>query len=497
MISEQSVKHKDFINILILLTATLCIGVYLIATTVLIANDGCYCIQLAQNFAKDPIGIIKTSYFAYPFLILSTHKLVLLFTNDNSIQIWIYSAQSMTLLFRLLAIIPLYFIGKILVGEKHSFWGILILIFLPYPAGYGSDVLREWPHLFFLATALLFLIHGSILGNWWMFATAGLFTGFGYMIRPECAQIVLYAMLWSLVGLFIPKPDISRVKVVCLTLILIVGFLMPAVPYSKIKGEILPPKLKAVISFDKNCQSERVERPAYIASVMPKDILKALGKFTERIGENLMYFFMLPLIIGLYYHFRRPKEFLTDSRLFILALIILYVAMMLLLHINYGYISRRHFMPMIAFTVFYIPTGLVIIADWISGINITGNENKQKNTQKWFFILLTVGMLICLVKLSGLISEKRQGYRDAAKWLKENTAPADIIAVPDMRITFYAQREGVIYENESIPSSAVYVVKILKNPKDEAAIAELSGKVVYKYTDEREKTINIVIYRKW
>jgi hypothetical protein len=65
-----------------------------------------------------------------------------------------------------------------------------------------------------------------------------------------------------------------------------------------------------------------------------------------------------------------------------------------------------------------------------------------------------------------------------------------------MRITFYARREGVIYENESIPSSAVYVVKILKNPKDEAAIAELSGKVVYKYTDEREKTINMVIYRK-
>jgi hypothetical protein len=152
--------------------------------------------------------------------------------------------------------------------------------------------------------------------------------------------------------------------------------------------------------------------------------------------------------------------------------------MMLLLHINFGYISRRHFMPMIIFTVFYIPTGLVIIADWISRINITGNKNKQKNTQKWFFILLTVGILICTVKLSRLADVEMKGYRETAKWLKENTVPADIIAVPDLRISFYAERKGVLNWVDSSASADIkYVVQIVKERGDseKKVLSEMSN----------------------
>ncbi len=465
---KRLVERQDFVHIAVLVTIALVIGVYLIATTALINKDGVVYIEQAKNLSSDSSLGVRGAYPpGYPFLIYMAHRIVTLISNSVSVESWIYSAQSVSLLCRLLSLIPLYFIGKLLVGSRNSYLALLILIFLPYPAEYGSEIVREWPHLFFLATAFFFLTMAIADGNWRMFAAAGLFAGIGYTIRPECAQIVLYGMLWLLVGLFIPRAGINRLKAVCLTLILTIGFLIPAVPYSIIRGEVLPPKLKAIVSSDKNLQSERIEKPVYLSSVMPKDILTAFGKLTEGIGENLMYFFTLPLIIGLYYHFRRPKELLADGRLFISALIILYVAMMLLLHINFGYISRRHFMPMIVFTVFYIPTGLLIIANWIRGINITGNENKQKNTQKWFFILLTAGMLICFVKLSGLIGVERKGYREAAKWLKENTAPADIIAVPDLRISFYAERKGVLNGVESFSSADIkYVVQIVKERGD-------------------------------
>jgi hypothetical protein len=465
---KQLVERQDFIHIAILVTIALVIGVYLIATTILINKDGVVYIEQAHNFSSDPsLGVRGTYPPGYPFLIYIAHRIVTLLSNSVSVETWIYSAQSVSLLCRMLSLIPLYFIGKLLVGSRNSYLALLILIFLPYPAEYGSEIVREWPHLFFLATAFFFLTRASTNGNWQMFTAAGLFAGIGYMIRPECAQIVLYGMLWLSVSLFIPRPGISRLKAICLTLILIIGFLVPAVPYSKMRGEILPPKLKTIVNSDENCQPERIEKPVYIASVMPKDILMAFRKLAERIGENLMYFFMVPLIIGLYHHFRRPKEVLADGRLFISALIILYITMMLLLHINFGYISRRHFMPMIVFTAFYIPTGLLIIAGWISGINIIGNENKQKNMQKWFFILLAAGMLICFVKLSGLIGVERKGYREAAKWLKENTAPADVIAVPDLRISFYAERKGVL--NGAVGSSSAdikYAVQIVKEPGD-------------------------------
>lgn len=90
---------------------------------------------------------------------------------------------------------------------------------------------------------------------------------------------------------------------------------------------------------------------------------------------------------------------------------------------------------------------------------------------------------------------EKQAYRIAAKWLETNTSSADIIAVPDIRITFYAQRKGVVYENENTLSNAI-VVKILKSPKDKAVLAELSDKVLYEYIDKKEKGIDMVIYKK-
>jgi len=464
---KQLVEKQDFIKIVILIMIALAIGVYLIATTILINKDGVLYIEQAQNFSSNPsLGVRGTYPPGYPFLIYTVHRIAALVSNSISVESWIYSAQSVSLLCRLLSLIPLYFIGKILVGARNSYIALLILIFLPYPAEYGSEIVREWPHLFFLATAFLFLLTGTVNGKWLMFAVAGLFAGIGYAIRSECGQIVLYGMLWLLVGLFIPSAGINRLKALGLTVILIIGFLIPAVSYSIARGEVLPPKLKEIVNSDKNFQSERIEKSAYMASVMPNDILMAVKKLTERIGENLMYFFMPPLIVGLYYHFRRPKEVLTDGRLFISALVILYITMMMMLHINFGYMSRRHFMPMIVFTAFYIPTGLLIIADWIGGINIKGNENKQKNTQKLFFILLTTGILICLVKLSGITGVERKGYREAAKWLKENTAPTDIIAVPDLRISFYAERKGMLNESGELTADINYAVRTVKKTGD-------------------------------
>ncbi|GAH44509.1 unnamed protein product, partial [marine sediment metagenome] len=145
------VEKRDLAYILILLAIALAIGTYLIVTTVLIAKDGVIYIERAEQFSSNPIGIIKAHPPGYPFLIFVAHKCAALFADDSSVFTWIYSAQSVTLLCRLLAIIPLYFIGKLLVGPRRSFWGLLILIMLPYPAEFGSDVIREWPHILFLS----------------------------------------------------------------------------------------------------------------------------------------------------------------------------------------------------------------------------------------------------------------------------------------------------------------------------------------------------------
>lgn len=471
MMRTSRAEKQGIIHLIILLSAALCIGVYLIVTTVLIAKDGVFYIKQAQAFSNNPVSVIKDHPLGYPFLIFLSHRAATLFSHTNSLYSWIYSAQCMSLLTRILSLIPLYFIGKKLVGARRSFWALLILIMLPYPAEFGSDVVRDWPHILFLSTGFLFLIYGSISGKWWMFAVAGLITGLGHTIRPECAQIIVCGILWLLIRLIFPRYNISRLKAVCLVLILLIAFAIPAAPYIKARGQLLPPTLKRLIICNAPSQSSGFEqnyRTAVLctASEIPTEILKALGKLAQEISDNLMYFFVLPLLLGLYYHFRRLRKILITERFFILALIVLYSVMIVFLHISHIYVSRRHCMPIVVFTVFYIPVGMQILAHLLSKWASRNTLIVKKNRKRWFFILIGIGFIICATKFVRItpLRWQKQGYLDAAKWLNNNTAATDIVAVPDMRIAFYAERKGLEYDKK-IPSQTGYVVKVHKDEK--------------------------------
>ena len=92
--------------------------------------------------------------------------------------------------------------------------------------------MREWPHILFLALGFLFLIHGAGKGKCRMFGAAGLAAGLGYLIRPECAQLVLYGTVWILIR---PLPlihQMGRPKLFCALSILLIGFAIPAAPYT-------------------------------------------------------------------------------------------------------------------------------------------------------------------------------------------------------------------------------------------------------------------------
>ena len=301
--NERLVEKRDLVHIAILAAIALVIGVYLIATTVLIAKDGVFYIERAQQFASDPINIIKRHPPGYPFLILIAHELVMLFDKSSSVFTWIYSAQSITLLCRLLALIPLYFIGKLLVGGKNSFLAIFILVILPHSAKYCAEVLREWPYILLLATGLFFLLWGAKSGRWWVFGLAGLSSGLGYLIRPESAQLIVYGLLWITISMFRPKVwGVSRCRILTALALLFIGFAVPAAPYMKCTGQLINPKAKYLImktfSFNSLPNKTDVPRESVVisnlnyntAEVVPHNVLEALGKIFNTAGENLMSF---------------------------------------------------------------------------------------------------------------------------------------------------------------------------------------------------------------
>jgi hypothetical protein len=501
--TNRFAKKGDFINIAILSAIALGVGIYLIATTVLIAKDGVFYIEQAQKFGSDPVGVIKGPPFGYPFLVFIAHKAVVFFSNSSSVYSWIYTAQAVNLLCRLLAIIALYFIGKVLVGSRNSFWAVLILIMLPYPARFGSDVLREWPHILFLSAGFLFLICAAKQGKWWMFGLTGLASGAGHIIRPECAQFIVYGVLWLLIRLLLPKHNImNRPKMICALFVLIVGFAIPVVPYIKVRGKVLPPQLKALFSSSRRLESNSIQErkisscnQVYVAASPPINIVKATGRLIEEISGNLMYFFVPALLIGIYSHFRKQSEATDIERFLVPAFITLNVTMMILLHYNWGYISRRHSLPLVVFTIFYVPIGLQVLGDWLDRRLVRDRLRAEPNPQLWFFVLLAVGIAICLPKLLRPMRIEKQGYRDAARWLEENTSREDIIAVPDRRISFYAERKGSVYSSK-VPKQAKYIVRIAKNENEKLKFGRTVKEEYSVWVDKRKKSgKKLVIYR--
>ena len=493
-------RKQDFVHVAILLTIAFGIGIYLIATTVLIAKDGVFYIERAQKFSSDPIGIIKAHPPGYPFLILTAHKFVTLFSDSSSVFTWIYSAQGVTLLCKLFALIPLYFMGKLLVGGKNSFWAILILIFLPFPARIVCDVVREWPYLLFLATGFFFLLWGAKYGKWRAFGLVGLSSGLGYLIRHESAQLVVYGLMWVVLSLFRPKLwDVSRWKSLIALALLFIGFAIPAAPYMKCTGNIIPPKVNHIMkSFSFNALPDKTDVPIVnmvnsnynTAEIVPRNVLKTLGEIFNTIGENLMWFFLPALMIGLYYHFRGNAE--REELFLITTFVLVSVTMMVL---RYYYIelavSKRWSLPLITFTIFYVPVGLHIVGNWLE-TKFSMNKQREEKKFSWFLVLLLAGTGICMPKLLRPVRIEKQGYKAAAQWLKENTASKDVIAVFDRRISFYAERKGLIYDKK-VPKQAKYVVRIVKNGSE----PKFGRTVQEKYSvwvDKREKKKRIVIY---
>ena len=355
--------------------------------------------------------------------------------------------------------------------------------------------------MLFLASGFLFLIWGAKHGKWWFFAATGFVAGLGHTIRPECAQLLIYGALWIFIRLFSPKPSMSRPKLLCALSVLLIGFAIPAAPYITARGKLLPDKLKALISSADHQKSEEIQKPEtnsgnkiYIASGMPGKIAKAIGELAGAMSENLIYFFVPALLIGIYFRFSKRSSATEIERVFMPVFTAFNVVMLITLYYSWGYISRRHCFPLVAFTIFYVPIGLEVAAGWLANLFSKSRPASDRDCRRWFIILLITGTAICMPKLLRHSGADKQGYRAAATWLKENTAAEDLIAVPDSRITFYAERTGLIYDTK--PSArAKYTVAIVKNKNEKPDFAGTANQEYSVWVDEHEKNKKIVIYK--
>jgi hypothetical protein len=460
-------RHKTHIIILTLIS--MIVGLYFVSTLVLIAHDGVVYIDIARQMddGSYPPASGRVQAPGYSFLIYLTHKAVSLFANTRSLDGWILSGQLVSLLSKTAALVIVYYIGCYFVGAGFSFWGNLILSLLPDSVCLGCDVLSDWTHILFLAAGFLLLLLGVESRRHILFCCAGMVTGCGYLVRPECSQVMIYGGLWLLVEFIRPRRNIKRIEPVIASFLFVLGFGLVAFPYIKSSGYLFPEHLMFKLPLSR-LQGDSVLWPGMQMASFPFG--KTVGGETTLVNlcEILVYYFFPAMVIGVYYYFRywhKSKQQVFFAVLFILVNLILVGWLSSYMKV----LSRRYVLPLTALTVFYIPVGISYIARRLKRVSAGGDTSEPRRMEFHFYLLIAIGLGICAAKLmrAAPLRRDKQGYLQAVEWLSVNTSAEDKIAVSDMRIAFYAQRQGIRYDGKTIPRQAGYAVRAIraKEPK--------------------------------
>jgi hypothetical protein len=249
----------------------LALGTYLILTTALISKDGIAWVDLARGGS---LAAAHGSPPGYPLLLRAAHELAGSLTGESVLS-WIHTSQAVTLLCRVLALIPLYLLGRRLLGGARAFWAVLILIMLPYAGRYGSDVSPQWSYLLFLGLGFYLLYWGLDSGRWWVLGLVGLDAAIGCLMHPLCGQLIVY----GLVGLMIlphPAKRANAWRPLGANFLLVAGFAGVLVPYAYLTDVVPQPS-----------SGLAPNSPPVIASIGGKPAGSEAPQFEMRAGELL------------------------------------------------------------------------------------------------------------------------------------------------------------------------------------------------------------------
>ncbi|MBN1816593.1 MAG: glycosyltransferase family 39 protein [Sedimentisphaerales bacterium] len=446
--------------LVVLLTLGILLGTYLIVTSRIIAQDGAFYLYQARSLFSSVYPVQRADSLGYPLLVHITYVVGIALGLSHSSLTWIYSAQITTLFCRILTLAVLYLFGRLFIGSKKSFIALLVLLFLPYPAHLGSDALRDWPILSFVSLSLLFLLSGMIRHQWWRFAVAGLTAGLGFSIHPISAQGVFYGLAWLIYCLRY-RHDIKRSFFLVALFALISGFLIAAAPGVVWQGRFLPQRFDPTFASEPSpitadsykIVSDTAFAQEYSCRFDAVLLLRGLRETIERLSESLMWFFLLPAILGFLRFFRTTSPHSSRFLLLLFLPVNLFMVLFRYAWLEPAHVNHRYILGITAILCFFIPSGFETMARIISGKRLS---SRPVSLRYWPTVFLIVGIGICLPKLLCPIRYDKTGYREAADWLRRHSPPQSVVAVPDHRIALYADRPGIYYYLEPTGGYPVY-----------------------------------------
>jgi len=430
----------------------------------------------------------------FPFMLALWRILLGRFGLGDGPLEWAFAGQTLGLVCMMLSLFPLFYIGRRLVGSTDAFVALFMLILLPDPTKWAHDALREWPQLLFLATGLLVMICAFKRGSLVMLFLVGVLAGLRHTIRSECAQLILYASIGLVIALLRPTATISRARALIGIPCLFLGFAAVLLPYASYRDQYAPSRVNEMLSTADTLKHAEPQEETIHAG--PAKTVEGAALIVQRLSESLHYYFFPFMVVGLCSFFRRGRIPQAD-RWWLTAFIAFNLLMLIAFHSVWGHMERRYVFPLTAVTVFFVPAGMKNIAAWLAQTKKDAEAAAEKYRVLILASLLLVGVAICLPKTVRPKGYSSSGLRKTADYLRRNTPPDAIVAVPDSRVGFYSDRRRVMYKARTPSGEWEYLVTMEEPDEDSRFGSEPSLTLVFSCPLRTDRpSARVVTYRR-
>lgn len=247
---RRSLFGPDYARLGVLAAVAVGVHLWLLSHTAVTARDGigfaryALCLQsphaasVPWDHTRTMLDVVKAEQHppAYPAAVWATAKVVRRAAGLPLPDSTLLACQIVSAVAGVLLVVPVYLLGRVLVGRNVGFAAALLFQTLPVPARVTSDGMADGLYLLGAAVALLLGVRAVRRPGVGGFLLCGLATGATYLVRPEgLMTAVAVGLVGGWLGLTRIWPrDIAAGRLTALA----VGVLLAAGPYMAFIGQV-------------------------------------------------------------------------------------------------------------------------------------------------------------------------------------------------------------------------------------------------------------------
>jgi ABC-type multidrug transport system fused ATPase/permease subunit len=446
--------------LLLLVGLTLALELAIVARSPVIAPDGILFIAMARDLASDPRAALGhyDQHAGYPAMMLALRSTLLFPT--KSPHAWTIAARCVSMFFGVAGVVVVWLFARQIASATIANLSALLYALLPVLRQNAADALSDTPHVVLYLMAVLLVVYALTRKSPALFFAAGVCSGLAFLIRPEGLGAALVAVVLALV---LPswRQQLGWRRTFAATAALSMGALLCVLPYTIASGKVSgKASSKMAWRAPRHTARNIATVPRTSASIPPmpapaaatpkltlipssapitqmawhRAVLEAAETLGQRLGENLRWVLLAPLVVGVIWPLRRSDSTVVQ---YLWALSLANVVLLVTLYCVAGYIDRRHTMPLVVLLLPSIAMGLVRIVEAAARFTIV------KAYPRWAMgiALLLVAMLLAPRTLRPL-HQTHQHTLAAAQVLDELASSGDTVLSNSSHVIYYATMKG-------------------------------------------------------